>query len=200
MRPNRLDQLSGQTHVLRKDKPLRKAIESGRLHSMVFWGPPGTGKTTLAKIIAASCDAQFLTVSAVLGGVKEIRQAIDAAKQYRAKTGKDTVLFVDEVHRFNKSQQDSFLPHLEDGTVTFIGATTENPSFELNNALLSRLRVYVLQALGAAEIKAVLQSALTDTERGLGALYRSRYHRRAAGTGTQWRRFAPFRQGWGGVL
>lgn len=168
MRPTDIAGFSGQSHILGTDKPLRKAIESGRLHSMVFWGPPGTGKTTLAKIIAASCDAQFLTVSAVLGGVKEIRQAIDAAKQYRAETGKDTVLFVDEVHRFNKSQQDSFLPHLEDGTVTFIGATTENPSFELNNALLSRLRVYVLRALGKEDIIAILQTALTDAGRGLG--------------------------------
>jgi len=170
LRPVMLDQFTGQTHILGKDKPLRKAIESGHPHSMVFWGPPGTGKTTLAKIIAASCEAQFLTVSAVLGGVKEIRQAIDTAKQYRQESGRDTVLFVDEVHRFNKSQQDSFLPHIEDGTVTFIGATTENPSFELNNALLSRLRVYVLRSLTRDDIVMVLQNALTDPERGLGKL------------------------------
>ena len=170
MRPVTLEQYTGQAHILGKDKPLRKAIESGHLHSMVFWGPPGTGKTTLAKIIAASCQAQFLTISAVLGGVKEIRQAIDTARVYREQSGRETVLFVDEVHRFNKSQQDSFLPHVEDGTITFIGATTENPSFELNNALLSRLRVYVLRSLGTEEIIGVLQGALTDTVRGLGNL------------------------------
>ena len=170
MRPVTLEQYTGQTHILGNDKPLRKAIESGHLHSMVFWGPPGTGKTTLAKIIAASCQAQFLTMSAVLGGVKEIRQAIDTARVYREQSGRETVLFVDEVHRFNKSQQDSFLPHIEDGTITFIGATTENPSFELNNALLSRLRVYVLRSLGTEEIIGVLQGALTDTVRGLGNL------------------------------
>ena len=170
MRPVTLEQYTGQAHILGKDKPLRKAIESGHLHSMVFWGPPGTGKTTLAKIIAASCQAQFLTISAVLGGVKEIRQAIDTARVYREQSGRETVLFVDEVHRFNKSQQDSFLPPVEDGTITFIGATTENPSFELNNALLSRLRVYVLRSLGTEEIIGVLQGALTDTVRGLGNL------------------------------
>ena len=151
-------------------KPLRQAIEAGRLHSMVFWGPPGTGKTTLARVIANHCEAQFLTISAVLSGVKEIRAAIDQARLARETEGRATVLFVDEAHRFNKAQQDAFLPHVEDGTITFIGATTENPSFELNNALLSRVRVYVLKPLTAAHIRRIIDSALEDSERGLGGL------------------------------
>ena len=167
MRPQTLDDFYGQQHILGKDKPLRIAIEQGRLHSMVYWGPPGTGKTTLARIIASSCDAQFLTLSAVLSGVKDIRAAIERAQQYRDVYNKDTVLFVDEAHRFNKSQQDAFLPYVEDGTVTFIGATTENPSFELNNALLSRVRVYVLKSLTADDIKLIVQKALNDQERGI---------------------------------
>ena len=168
LRPRHIDEFIGQEHILGADKPLRQAIEAGQLHSMVFWGPPGTGKTTLARLLASACDAQFLTLSAVLSGVKDIRAAIDRAKDYREAYGKDTVLFVDEVHRFNKSQQDAFLPFVEDGTVTFVGATTENPSFELNNALLSRVRVYVLRALTIEDIERVLQIALEDTERGLG--------------------------------
>ncbi len=168
VRPRSLADFSGQSHLLGEGKPLRTAIESGRLHSMVFWGPPGTGKTTLAKIIAESCEAEFLTLSAVLSGVKDIREAIERAKQYRQVYNKDTVLFVDEVHRFNKSQQDAFLPYVEDGTVTFIGATTENPSFELNNALLSRARVYVLKSLVSEDIEGIVQRALQDTELGLG--------------------------------
>jgi len=168
MRPHTLAEFSGQSHLLGEGKPLRTAIESGRLHSMVFWGPPGTGKTTLAKIIAESCEAEFLTLSAVLSGVKDIREAIERAKQYRQVYNKDTVLFVDEVHRFNKSQQDAFLPFVEDGTVTFIGATTENPSFELNNALLSRARVYVLKSLVTEDIEGILKRALDDTALGLG--------------------------------
>jgi len=167
MRPKTLDDFYGQQHILGKDKPLRIAIEQGRLHSMVFWGPPGTGKTTLARIIASSCDAQFLTLSAVLSGVKDIRAAIERAQQYRDVYNKDTVLFVDEAHRFNKSQQDAFLPYVEDGTVTFIGATTENPSFELNNALLSRVRVYVLKSLTPEDIKLIVHQALNDKERGI---------------------------------
>lgn len=168
LRPRNIDEFIGQEHILGPDKPLRQAIESGQLHSMVFWGPPGTGKTTLARLLASACDAQFLTLSAVLSGVKDIRAAIDRAKDYREAYGRDTVLFVDEVHRFNKSQQDAFLPFVEDGTVTFVGATTENPSFELNNALLSRVRVYVLRALTAEAIERVLRTALEDCDRGLG--------------------------------
>jgi len=151
MRPRQLDEFIGQSHVLMPGKPLYEAIASGRLHSMIFWGPPGTGKTTLARIIAGHSNALFLTVSAVLSGVKEIRAAVAEAKK-QLENGRRTVLFVDEVHRFNKSQQDAFLPHVENGTVYLIGATTENPSFELNNALLSRARVYLLKPLSEEDL------------------------------------------------
>ena len=162
MRPISIENYIGQKHILDSGKPLRKAIEQGFLHSMIFWGPPGTGKTTLAKLISKSCDAQFLTLSAVLSGVKDIRAAIEKAQQYRDVYSKDTILFVDEAHRFNKSQQDAFLPYVENGTIVFIGATTENPSFELNNALLSRLRVYILKSLDKEEINEIIKQALTN--------------------------------------
>jgi len=166
MRPHQLDQIFGQSHLLAAGKPLRQAIEANKLHSMLFWGPPGTGKTTIARLIARYSNAKFLSISAVLSGVKEIRQAIEQAKQHQGRT----VLFVDEVHRFNKSQQDAFLPFIEDGTILFVGATTENPSFELNNALLSRTRTYVLKPISSDEIEKVLRRALADKEEGLGAL------------------------------
>ena len=167
-RPTDLSTFYGQTHLLAADKPLRIVIESGNLHSMLFWGPPGTGKTTLARMIASNCKAQFLSLSAVLSGVKEIRAAVEQAQQAKGE-GRQTVLFVDEVHRFNKSQQDAFLPYVEDGTFIFIGATTENPSFELNNALLSRSRVYVLKQLAVDELVTILERGLNDTEVGLGS-------------------------------
>lgn len=168
MRPTDLEQFIGQTHLLAPGKPLRLAIESGALHSMILWGPPGVGKTTLANLMANQANAQIERISAVLAGVKDIRDIVARAKLAQ-QAGQATILFVDEVHRFNKSQQDAFLPHVEDGTITLIGATTENPSFQLNNALLSRARVYVLKSLNNDELLQVLDQALTDSERGLGA-------------------------------
>jgi putative ATPase len=168
MRPRSLSEFVGQQHLLADGKPLQQAIAAGKLHSMIFWGPPGSGKTTLARMIADHCQAQFLSLSAVLSGVKDIREAIEQARRARQVENKPSLLFVDEVHRFNKAQQDAFLPHVENGTVTFIGATTENPSFELNNALLSRARVYVLKALTEPDLLTVIDHALSDTERGLG--------------------------------
>lgn len=159
MRPQTLEQYVGQEHVVGAGAPLRKALDVGQLHSLIFWGPPGVGKTTLARLIAHYVDAEFLSLSAVMSGVKEIREAVARAQYFHA-AGKKTVLFIDEVHRFNKSQQDAFLPYVEDGTFIFIGATTENPSFELNNALLSRAQVYVLRSLSDEQIGTILTQAL----------------------------------------
>ena len=167
MRPTTLDEYVGQSHLVGPGKPLRKMLESGHCHSMVLWGPPGTGKTTMAELIAVYTNAQVIKLSAVTSGVKEIRAAMEEAEQNKS-MGERTLLFVDEVHRFNKSQQDAFLPFVESGVVTFVGATTENPSFELNNALLSRVRVYVLKGIDDEALDALLDRALADTKRGLG--------------------------------
>ena len=168
MRPIRLEDFIGQEHLLGPGKPLGEAIRRGAPHSMILWGPPGVGKTTLARMLAHASDGHFESISAVLSGVKDIRAAVERAQLLRRAKGKPTVLFVDEVHRFNKSQQDAFLPHVEDGTLIFVGATTENPSFELNNALLSRARVYLLKSLDDEAILRLLELALQDNERGLG--------------------------------
>nr|WP_246722644.1 replication-associated recombination protein A [Aliikangiella sp. G2MR2-5] len=169
MRPKKLSEYAGQNHLFGEGKPLYEAISQGKLHSMIFWGPPGTGKTTLAKMIAMQSDCHFIAISAVLGSVKEIRAAVVEANSQK-QLGKRTLLFVDEVHRFNKSQQDAFLPYVEDGTFIFIGATTENPSFEVNNALLSRARVYVLKSLDNDALGDILERALVDPVAGVGEL------------------------------
>ncbi len=169
MRPRRLDEIVGQARLVGEGRSLRRAIEAGKVHSMILWGPPGCGKTTLALLLAHYADAEFRAISAVMSGLPDVRAALAEAES-RFAEGRRTVLFVDEVHRFNKTQQDAFLPHIERGVILFVGATTENPSFELNSALLSRCRVHVLEAVSAVDIAAALRRALDDGERGLGAL------------------------------
>jgi len=167
MRPRSLDEIVGQRHLLAPGKPLREAIERGTVGSMIFWGPPGTGKTTIARVIAHYTDREFVPFSAVTEGVPRVREIV-AEAEGRRRLGRGTILFADEIHRFNKAQQDAFLPHVEAGTITLIGATTENPSFEINGALLSRMRVFVLEPLTADDVRALLLRALADAERGLG--------------------------------
>src|SRR3954469_13167508 len=167
MRPRTLDEIVGQRQLLAPGKPLREAIEKGTVSSMIFWGPPGTGKTTIARVIAQYTDREFVPFSAVTEGVPRVREIVGEAEG-RRRLGRGTILFADEIHRFNKAQQDAFLPHVEAGTITLIGATTENPSFEINGALLSRVRVFVLQSLKPDDIRLLVQRALTDEERGLG--------------------------------
>ncbi|MFN2563817.1 MAG: replication-associated recombination protein A [Gemmatimonadaceae bacterium] len=169
LRPRSLDEFVGQDHLLGHGKPLRDAIERGTVGSMIFWGPPGSGKTTLARLIARYTDREFVPFSAVSEGVPRVREIVADAEDRRA-LGRGTILFADEIHRLNKAQQDAFLPHVESGTITLVGATTENPSFEINGALLSRVRVFVLRALEASDLRSLLDRALADAERGLGAL------------------------------
>src|SRR5215207_2669959 len=170
MRPRTLDEFVGQESLVGPGRPLRRAIEEDRLRSIILWGPPGTGKTTLARLIATVTKAHFIAFSAVLSGIKEIRAVMTEAEEARRRSGRRTILFIDEIHRFNKAQQDAFLPRVEAGDIVLIGATTENPSFEVNSALLSRSKVHVLKALGLPEISAILRRAVEDEERGLGRL------------------------------
>ena len=186
LRPRTLDEVVGQSHLLGPGKPLRLAFESGKMHSMILWGPPGVGKTTLARLMAQAFNAEFIAISAVLAGVKDIREAVQRAELALQQSGRHTILFVDEVHRFNKSQQDAFLPFVEQGLLTFIGATTENPSFEVNSALLSRAAVYVLQPLSETELATLLERALLQTAPPLQLNDAAReLHRRLSPTATR---------------
>ena len=176
LRPKTLDEVVGQSHLLGQGKPLRLAFQSGKLPSMILWGPPGVGKTTLARLIANTADAEFIPLSAVLSGIKDIREAIERAEHILQQSGRRTILFVDEVHRFNKGQQDAFLPFVESGLITFIGATTENPSFEVNSALLSRAQVFVLNALSEAELGELLVRAKTTMAIDIGLTDEAKEH------------------------
>ncbi|NIN01365.1 MAG: AAA family ATPase, partial [candidate division Zixibacteria bacterium] len=170
MRPQTLEEFVGQKHILGKGSVLRRAIEEDKIQSLIFWGPPGTGKTTLAQIIAKATGAHFIAFSAVLSGIKEIKEVMAEAARMKEFYNRKTILFVDEVHRFNKAQQDAFLPHVEKGNIILIGATTENPSFEVISALLSRTKVYTLDQLTEDELKVIIHRAIADKERGLGNL------------------------------
>jgi len=199
MRPRTLDEYVGQAHLIGPGQALRRAIDAGVLHSLILWGPPGTGKTTLARVLAQASGAEFAAFSAVTSGIKEIKEVIGIAEHTRQQRGRRTIFFVDEIHRFNKSQQDAFLPHIESGTVVLVGATTENPSFEVNSALLSRSKVYVLQPLTQADVVTILRRALTDTDRGLGSKARCGLRSRRISSCFSFSGFEPRYRGYGTI-